>query len=48
MTVIYMDKDQRITQPRNKYQQADHAKWLADVPVGSKPQDELNPILFSY
>lgn len=48
MTMIYMDKDQIIMQPRNKYQEADHAKWLASVPVGSKPQDELNPILFSY
>ena len=48
MTMIYMDKDQRITQPRNKYQQADHAKWLANVSVGSHPQDELNPVLFSY
>ena len=48
MTMIYMDKDQIITQPRNQYQSADHAKWLNSVPVGSKPQDELNPILFSY
>lgn len=48
MTMIYMDKDQIITQPRNKFQVADHAKWLNNVPVGSKPQDELNPVLFSY
>ena len=48
MTMIYMDKDQMITQPRNKFQVADHAKWLNNVPVGSKPQDELNPVLFSY
>lgn len=48
MTMIYMDKDQLITQPRNPYQVADHAKWLNNVPVGSHPQDELNPVLFSY
>lgn len=48
MTMIYMDKDQVIMQPRNSYQQADHEKWLNNVPVGSQPQDELNPILFSY
>lgn len=48
MTMIYMDKDQIITQPRNAYQVADHAKWLANVPVGQKPQDKLNPVLFSY
>jgi len=48
MTMIYMDKDQIISQPRNPYQVADHGKWLNNVPVGSTPQDELNPVLFSY
>lgn len=48
ITMIYMDKDQIITQPRNKYQTADHVTWLSSVPIGSKPQDEMNPILFSY
>jgi ectoine hydroxylase-related dioxygenase (phytanoyl-CoA dioxygenase family) len=48
MTMIYMDKDQVIMLPRNKYQTADHATWLDNVPVGGKPQSELNPVLFSY
>ena len=48
MTMIYMDKDQTVMQPRNRYQVADHATWLAGVPIGSKPQDALNPVLFSY
>ena len=48
MTMIYMDKDQIITEPRNRFQSDDHAKWLANVPVGNQPQDELNPVLFSY
>ena len=48
MTMIYMDKDQVVMQPRNQFQVADHAKWLNNVPVGSKPQDGLNPVLFSY
>ncbi|MFD2571221.1 phytanoyl-CoA dioxygenase family protein [Spirosoma soli] len=48
MTMIYMDKDQTVMQPRNSFQVADHAKWLGSVPVGSKPQDTLNPLLFSY
>jgi ectoine hydroxylase-related dioxygenase (phytanoyl-CoA dioxygenase family) len=48
MTMIYMDKDQIIVEPRNSFQVADHAKWLASMPVGSHPQDETNPILFSY
>ncbi|MGF7216786.1 ectoine hydroxylase-related dioxygenase (phytanoyl-CoA dioxygenase family) [Spirosoma lacussanchae] len=48
MTMIYMDKNQIIMPPRNRYQVADHARWLANVPAGSHPQDELNPVLFSY
>lgn len=48
MTMIYMDKDQRIIEPRNPYQVADHAKWLNNAPIGGGPQDELNPIVFTY
>jgi len=48
MTMIYMDKNQVIMPPRNRYQVADHARWLANVPAGSQPQDDINPILFSY
>lgn len=48
MTMIYMDKDQVITEPQNQFQVADWAKWLASVPVGEHPQNDLNPILFSY
>lgn len=48
MTMIYMDKDQIIMQPRNRFQIADHAKWLDNAPVGGHPQDDLNPVLFSY
>ncbi|MBD2699598.1 phytanoyl-CoA dioxygenase family protein [Spirosoma sp. BT702] len=47
MTMIYMDKDQTIIQPRNQYQIADHETWLNSLPIGSQPQDEMNPILFS-
>jgi ectoine hydroxylase-related dioxygenase (phytanoyl-CoA dioxygenase family) len=48
MTMIYMDEEQMITQPRNSYQEADWETWLASKPVGSKADSELNPILFSY
>lgn len=48
MTVIYMDKDQIVAEPRNQFQVADRVKWLANVPVGSHPQDDMNPMLFSY
>ena len=48
MTMIYMDQDQTIAEPRNSYQRADRTKWLADFPIGSIPASELNPVLFSY
>jgi ectoine hydroxylase-related dioxygenase (phytanoyl-CoA dioxygenase family) len=47
MTMIYMDKDQRVMQPRNSYQVADWETWLASVPIGSTPDSPLNPVLFS-
>lgn len=48
MTMIYMDKDQKIMAPKNSYQKADWETWLASAPVGSKPESYLNPILFSH
>ncbi|WP_019989237.1 phytanoyl-CoA dioxygenase family protein [Rudanella lutea] len=48
MTMIYMDQDQVVMQPRNSYQVADLAAWLDNAPVGSKPSSYLNPVLFSY
>lgn len=48
MTMIYMDKDITIAEPRNSNQVADWQTWLGSAPVGSHPQDDLNPVLFSY
>ena len=48
MTMIYMDQDQRIVEPRNRYQHDDWVKWLSNWPVGQKPEGPLNPVLFSY
>ncbi len=48
MTMIYMDDEQLITQPKNEYQQADWETWLASKPIGSSAHSELNPLLFSY
>jgi hypothetical protein len=48
MTMIYMDADQKITQPKNEYQQADWETWLSSRPVGGATDGELNPVLFSY
>jgi len=48
MTMIYMDKDQRIVEPRNTYQQADWEVWLSSNPVGGPADGALNPLLFTY
>ena len=46
MTMIYMDKDQVVMAPRNRFQTADWATWLDHAPVGSTPDSALNPVLF--
>ena len=48
MTMIYMDKDQRITPPKNTFQEADWTTWLSSKQVGTTPNGPLNPVLFSY
>ncbi|WP_031528399.1 phytanoyl-CoA dioxygenase family protein [Dyadobacter crusticola] len=48
MTMIYMDQDQKVAQPRNEYQQADWETWLLSRPVGGLANSEFNPVLFAY
>lgn len=48
MTVIYMDKDIHLIQPKNQYQVNDRATWCSDFSVGSIPEGPLNPVLFEY
>ena len=45
MTIIYVDADIRITEPKNKNQRDDLHNWLSDRPVGSIPDGPLNPVL---
>jgi hypothetical protein len=44
-TVIYMDADMRLTEPRNANQRADHAAWTPSTLVGEVMDDPLNPLL---
>ncbi len=48
MTMIYMDKDQTIVPPTNKFQEADWRTWLDSKEIGTVPDSALNPLLFSY
>lgn len=44
-TVIYMDVDMRLAEPRNANQQRDHAAWTPSTHVGEVMDDPLNPVL---
>lgn len=48
MTMIYMDSEQIISEPKNSYQQADWETWLSSKKIGTHPDGKLNPVLFSY
>jgi ectoine hydroxylase-related dioxygenase (phytanoyl-CoA dioxygenase family) len=46
MTIIYMDAEMRIAEPRNKNQHRDLHDWLGDLPVGHLVDGPLNPVLY--
>jgi ectoine hydroxylase-related dioxygenase (phytanoyl-CoA dioxygenase family) len=45
-TVIYMDIDMKLAEPRNDNQRDDHRKWSPSTTVGEIMNDPLNPVLF--
>jgi len=47
MTVIYMDADMRLAEPRNKNQVVDWETWCPGAVVGRRIQTPLNPLLFT-
>jgi ectoine hydroxylase-related dioxygenase (phytanoyl-CoA dioxygenase family) len=46
MTMIYMDKDIKVTEPTNKYRLADWERWLSSKEIGTVADGKLNPVLF--
>lgn len=48
MTVIYMDRDIKVTEPINKDQRVDLEAWLADARIGESPDGPLNPVLYEH
>lgn len=46
MTMIYMDKDIRVKQPANSYQQNDWQTWLDSKSAGTVADSYLNPVLW--
>lgn len=45
-TVIYMDIDMRMAEPKNAAQRLDHETWTPSSVVGGIMDDPLNPVLF--
>jgi ectoine hydroxylase-related dioxygenase (phytanoyl-CoA dioxygenase family) len=46
MTVIYMDKDIKLTEPTNENQVEDWKAWLPGAKVGEVVDTRLNPVLY--
>jgi len=47
MTIIYMDRDMRLIEPKNKHQQSDWDGWCPGAKVGEIIDSPLNPVLYS-
>ena len=47
MTVIYMDENIRLAQPKNKNQESDWHMWCPGVEIGERLTSPLNPVLWS-
>ena len=47
MTVIFMDRDMELAEPKNKNQQNDWDTWMAGARVGEVIDTPLNPVLYS-
>ena len=45
-TIIYMDVDMRLAQPKNPNQQLDWDTWTPSTQIGEIMDDPLNPILY--
>lgn len=48
MTIIYMDKDMKLIEPKNENQKNDRDTWCPGVAVGQVIDSPINPVLFSY
>ncbi len=46
-TVIYIDQDMKLAEPRNENQRRDWEKWSPSSKVGEVMDDALNPVIYS-
>ncbi len=47
MTVIYVDQDIRLVEPKNKDQRNDRERWCPGVEIGDVLNSPLNPVLYT-
>lgn len=47
MTIIYMDQDIRVIEPKNAAHRNDLKRWLPGAKIGEVPNTPLNPIIYS-
>jgi ectoine hydroxylase-related dioxygenase (phytanoyl-CoA dioxygenase family) len=47
MTIIYMDQDMRLIEPKNKNQKADWDSWCPGAKIGEIINTPLNPVIYS-
>jgi ectoine hydroxylase-related dioxygenase (phytanoyl-CoA dioxygenase family) len=45
-TIIYMDAEMRLAEPKNKNQQLDWETWTPSTKIGEVMDDPLNPVLY--
>ena len=45
MTIIYMADGAKVTEPKNKNQEADRERWLMSKAIGTLIDSPLNPVL---
>ena len=48
MTIIYMDSDMRLAEPKNQNQKNDWATWCPGAKIGEIIDSPLNPVLYSH
>lgn len=47
MTIIYMDKDMKLVEPKNQNQQNDWNGWMPGAAIGEVIDSPLNPVLYA-
>jgi hypothetical protein len=45
MTLIFMDADMHVTEPKNPNQEADRQRWFQGLTPGSLAASPINPII---